>query len=256
MSDWSARQYLKFKDERTRPARDLLAQVRLNQARVVVDLGCGPGNSTELLVARYPDAEVIGVDSSPDMLHKARKKGQNCSFVHADLSTWKPAGRVDLFFSSGVFHWVPDHQTVLQRFVQALPEGGVLAVQIPDVTEVPALALMREVANKGAWASNPAMRKAVRDQIPKTDSYYDALKALCAHVDIWNTVYNHVMTGPEAIVEWFMGSALQPVLSGLDPEASDQFLATYAAEVDRHHTRRVDGRVLLKLPRLFIVATR
>jgi len=256
MSDWSAREYLKFKEERTRPARDLLAHVQLEQARVVVDLGCGPGNSTELLVARYPDAEVIGVDSSLDMLHHARNRSRNCSFIQANLATWKPAGRVDLFFSSGAFQWVPDHQTVLQRFVQVLPECGVLAVQIPDITETPALALIREVASKGPWADNPVMCKAVRDQMPTTDSYYDALKPLCAQVDIWHTIYNHVLAGTDAIVEWFMGSALRPLLSALDPEASAHFLAAFAAEIDRQHTRRVDGRVLLELPRLFIVAMR
>jgi trans-aconitate 2-methyltransferase len=256
MSDWSARQYLKFKEERTRPARDLLAHVQLEQARVIVDLGCGPGNSTELLVARYPDAEVIGVDSSSDMLREAHKRSPNCSFVQAHLSTWRPANHVDLLFSSGAFQWVPDHQTVLQRFVQVLPECGVLAVQIPDITEIPALALMREVASKGPWADNPAMCNAVRDQMPKMDSYYDGLKPLCAHVDIWHTTYNHVLAGPEAIVEWFMGSALLPLVSGLDPEASAHFLAAFATEIERHHKRRVDGRVLLELPRLFIVATR
>jgi trans-aconitate 2-methyltransferase len=256
MSDWSARRYLKFKEERTRPARDLLAQVQLEQARVVVDLGCGPGNSTELLVARYPDAEIIGVDSSPDMLHEARNGRLNCSFIQAHLSTWKPAGRVDLLFSSGAFQWVPHHQTVLQRFVQVLPECGVLAVQIPDITATPALALMREVASKGPWADHPAVCKALQDKMPKMDSYYDALRPSCARVDIWHTIYNHVLTGPEAIVEWFTGSALLPLLSGLDPEASAHFLAAFAAEIGRHHTRRADGRVLLELHRLFIVATR
>src|SRR5713101_4636312 len=129
IQDWSARQYLKFEDERTRPPRDLLAQVPLQSPRRVVDLGCGPGNSTELLVERFPDAEVIGLDSSPDMLRQARERLPGCAFANA------------------VLQWVPDHTEVLRRLVQALPVGGVLAVQMPDNTGEPALALMREVVD-------------------------------------------------------------------------------------------------------------
>jgi trans-aconitate 2-methyltransferase len=103
-------------------------------ARLVVDLGCGPGNSTELLIARYPDAEIIGVDSSPDMLRRARHRLQNHNFIQADLWSWNVPTGVDLFFSSGVLQWVPGHQALLQRLIQAMSEGGVLAAQIPDIT--------------------------------------------------------------------------------------------------------------------------
>src|ERR1700731_3121424 len=100
MSDWSAAQYLKFEDERTRPPRDLIAQVPLTHARRVVDLGCGPGNSTELLLARYPDAAVTGLDSSPDMLRQARARLPRCNFVEADLASWVPAVGTDLLFGN------------------------------------------------------------------------------------------------------------------------------------------------------------
>src|SRR5712671_6896596 len=134
--DWSARQYLKFEDERTRPPRDLLAQVPLDRPARVVDLGCGPGNSTELLIERFPDAQVVGLDSSPDMLTQARKRLPKGMFMEGDLATW-----------------VPEHTGVLQRLLQALPDGGVLAVQMPDNTDEPALALMREVGSRGTWAA-------------------------------------------------------------------------------------------------------
>src|SRR3954468_23946238 len=113
--DWSARQYLKFEDERTRPPRDLLAQVPLQSARRVIDLGCGPGNSTELLIERYPNAEVVGLDSSPDMLTQARARLPRCSFVQADIATWSPPEHTDLLFGNAVFQWVPDHPAVLRR---------------------------------------------------------------------------------------------------------------------------------------------
>src|SRR5271169_6576662 len=191
MTDWNPRQYLKFEDERTRPPRDLLAQVPLEQARLVVDLGCGPGNSTELLMARYPAAEVIGLDSSANMLRQARERLPNCTFVQADLVTLMPEKRVDLLFANAVFQWIPDHPAILQRLLQALPPDGVLAVQMPDNTEEPAAIVMRQVAREGPWAGNPALAEAVRGHLPKPESYYDLLKPLCRHIDVWHTIYNH-----------------------------------------------------------------
>ncbi|MGA2715856.1 MAG: trans-aconitate 2-methyltransferase [Bryobacteraceae bacterium] len=247
MSDWNASQYLKFEDDRTRPARDLLAQVPLQQPRVVVDLGCGPGNSTELLVNRYPDARVTGLDSSKDMLRQARERLPHCVFLEADLETWTPQEHVDLLFANAVFQWIPDHQMVLRRLVEALPEGGVLAAQMPDNTREPCHVLMQELA---------PLAEAARADLPGPEAYYDLLKPRCRHIEIWHTIYNHVMAGPSAIVEWFKGSALRPFLSALDAPAADDFLAAYTAEIARHYSSRPDGQVLLRFPRLFIVATR
>jgi len=244
---WDARQYLKFEDERTRPPRELLAQVPLQRARIAVDLGCGPGNSTELLAERFPEATVIGLDSSPDMLRQAGTRLPQCTFVEADVAEWTPSGLPDLLFANATFQWVPDHQAVMKRLIGFLPEGGVLAVQMPDNTKEPSHMLMEEVARSNA---------AARLDLPGPGSYYDLLKPLCRHVDIWHTTYNHVMAGPEAIVEWFKGSALRPFLSALDAPAADAFLKAYTAEIARAYPPRVDGKVLLRFPRLFIVATR
>ena len=163
--DWNARQYLKFEDERTRPPRDLLAQVPLESPRRVIDLGCGPGNSTELLIARFPEAEVWGVDSSLEMLRQARERLPGRNFVEADLAGWSPPERTDLLFANAVFQWVPDHPVVLRRLLAALSAGGVLAVQMPDNTEEPALALMREVAERGLWAALLARSAAARRRL-------------------------------------------------------------------------------------------
>jgi trans-aconitate 2-methyltransferase len=256
MGDWSAAQYLKFEDERTRPPRDLLAQVPLSRAARVVDLGCGPGNSTELLVARFPDAEVIGLDSSPAMLEQARDRLPKCKFIEADLSRWGPAERTDLLFGNAVFQWVPDHPAVLRRLLEGLPAGGVLAVQMPDNTDEPALALMREVATRGSWAKSSSINHAGRDELPRPGAYYDLLRPLCSGLDIWHTIYNHVMADHAGIVEWFKGSALRPFLSALDPAMADEFVAAYLEEIKQHYATRYDGKVLLPFPRLFIVAVR
>jgi trans-aconitate 2-methyltransferase len=256
MNDWSARQYLKFEDERTRPPRDLLAQVPLARAERVVDVGCGPGNSTELLVERFPDAEVTGLDSSHDMLRQARERLPGRAFIEGDLATWIPKERTDLLFGNAVFQWVPDHTAVLQRLLRALPEGGVLAVQMPDNTNEPALMLMQEVSRAGPYAGHPALEHAARGDLPTPGGYYDLLRPLCTHLDIWHTVYNHVMAGPEGIVEWFKGSALRPFLDALEAGQRNVFLAEYTEQIAKAYPARFDGNVLLRFPRLFIVAVR
>jgi trans-aconitate 2-methyltransferase len=256
MTEWSAGQYLRFEDERTRPSRDLLAQVPLTKARLVIDLGCGPGNSTELLAARFPEAEIIGLDSSHEMLKRARERLPHATFAVADLASWLPPAQADLLFANALFQWIPDHPSVLRRLLEALPQGAVLAVQMPDNTGEPALVLMEEVAASGPWSSNAALKQAGRAALPSPEAYYDLLKPLCARLDLWHTVYNHVMPGPEGIVEWFKGSGLRPYLSALDANLREDFLAAYLAGIKRHYSSRCDGRVLLRFPRLFILAVK
>jgi trans-aconitate 2-methyltransferase len=256
MEDWSARQYLKFEDERTRPPRDLLAQVPLQQPRLVVDLGCGPGNSTELLVERYPQSEIVGMDSSPDMLRKARERLSKLKFVEADIATWSPDPGTDLLFSNAVMQWLPDHTTVLRRLLEALKPGGVLAIQMPDNTREPALRFQGEVGQGGPWRNHPEVKAAARPDLATVEEYYDLLTPACSHLDIWHTMYEHVMASPQAIVEWFKGSSLQPFLSPLDAAAREKFLAAYGEKIAGAYKPRVDGKVLLKFPRLFIVAVR
>ena len=252
--DWNPKLYLKFEDERTRPPRDLLAQVPLARPRRVVDIGCGPGNSTELLVERWPQAEVTGIDSSPNMVAQATARLPAARFEQADISNWAPAEGTDVLFGNAVFQWVPDHLAVLERLLAALPEGGGLAVQMPDNVEEPSHRLMRETAAKGPWAER--LVGAARDVLPSVGAYYDRLKPLARHVDIWHTFYNHPLEGAPAIADWFRSTGLRPYLSPLDEEERAAFLADYTARLAEAYPARVDGRVLLRFPRLFIVAVR
>jgi len=256
MTDWSAQQYLKFEDQRTRPARDLLAQVPLANARKVFDLGCGPGNSTELLITRFPSAEVIGVDSSPDMLRQARERLPEHSFVEADLVEWSAPADADLLYSNATFQWVPDHLAVLKRLLDGLREGGVLAVQMPDNMDEPSHALMRDVAREGPWAEKLEAAHIARATLPDVGVYYDELKPLCRQFDIWHTVYEHPLDGAPAIVEWVRGTGLRPFLDSLLPEQRGAYLADYTARLAAAYPLRHDGKCLLAFPRLFMVALR
>jgi len=256
MADWNAAQYLKFEDERTRPSRDLLAQIPLADARRVVDIGCGPGNSTELLVERWPQAAVIGIDNSADMLRQARERLPGHSFIEANIAHWAPPENTDVLFANAIFQWVPGHLKQLQRLLGALPSGGVLAVQMPDNLDEPAHVQMREVAHLEPWRKTLAETARVRDNLPKPGVYYDALGPLCTRLEIWHTIYNHVLDDAAAIVEWVKGTGLRPFVDPLDPPERKAYLAEYTARIAASYLPQADGKVLLRFPRIFIVAVR
>jgi trans-aconitate 2-methyltransferase len=252
--DWSADQYVKFEDERTRPARDLLAQVPRRDFGKIVDIGCGPGNSTELLVERFHNAEIIGFDSSPDMLRQARERLPDRRFIEADVATWKPEVGTDLLFANAVFQWVPDRERILRRLTEALPQGGALAVQMPDNLGEPSHRLMAEVAAAGPWANKLARASEAREPLPTPQAYYELLKPVARHVDIWHTVYNHPLDGATAIVEWVKGTGLKPYIDPLDKSERDGYLATYTARIAEAYPVSSDGKALLRFPRMFILA--
>lgn len=235
--------------------RDLAAAIPNREVKTAIDLGCGPGNSTEVLAAAFPDAAITGLDNSADMIAAARKRLPHTRFELADLSTWDDPGPFDVILSNAVMQWVPDHARLFPRLVGKLGIGGTLAIQMPDNAEEPALRVMREVAADGPWAAKLAnvLRPARQDAI----WYYELMKPLCSHVDLWRTIYFHVIAGGAAgVVEWFKGSALRPLLDALDEAERTAFIARYQAEVGKAYRTVPDGTVLLPFPRMFIAATR
>ncbi|KKK18725.1 hypothetical protein AOCH_002406 [Aspergillus ochraceoroseus] len=254
--DWSAQQYLKFEAERTRPSRDLLAQVPLKSPKRIVDLGCGPGNSTAVLLSRYPGSHVTGIDSSPDMIRKARSAIPNIEFTVQDLTAYSPDEPVDLFFSNAVFQWLSrsDRISVMKKLIQSQPSGGVFAFQVPDNLMEPSHAAMRETAADGPWAKT--LSTAARDTFQSPQEIYDELQPLCSAVNMWHTHYYHSLEGHEAVMEWVKGTGLRPFIDPLSPADRDAFLKDYLSRLEKLYPKSVDGRVLLRYPRLFVVAVR
>ncbi|HEY5363748.1 MAG TPA: trans-aconitate 2-methyltransferase [Aestuariivirga sp.] len=256
MATWSPTQYLKFADERTRAARDLLAQVPAFEAQVVYDLGCGPGNSTVLLVEAFPKARIVGMDNSPEMLAKAREALPKIEFVEADLGAWQAPPDVDLLFSNATFQWVPKHLEVLQRLLRGLKKGAALAVQMPDNLNEPSHVAMRDAALNAPYTDKLRDAAKARDALPLPRDYYAALKPLCAQFDIWHVIYNHPLDGVAGIVEWVKGTGLRPFLEPLSADEQQDYLARYAILLAKHYPVQADGKVLLRFPRIFMVAVK
>ncbi len=254
---WSAQQYVKFEDERTRPARDLFAQVPLADATRAYDLGCGPGNSTELLVERFGAGNVIGLDSDDNMLAAAAKRLPDNEFLKADLNTWTPEQPADLLYANAVFQWVPDHIAVLARLMDHLKPGGVLAVQMPDNLTEPSHVLMEETGAAGPWAPAFEGRQGKAGRSALTRCLHR-----CADAEIHpRRCVAHDLLSPSSPMprrssNGFRATGLRPYLDAAGAKHAEAFAADYTARIAAAYPQMADGRVLLRFPRLFIVAVK
>lgn len=256
--DWNAARYLRFEDERTLPARDLLARVPRSDAARVVDLGCGPGNSTALLCARYTEAAVVGVDSSADMIERARQTLTSCRFEQADVVSWLAAAdlaSVDVLYSNALLQWIPRHLQVIAAAFARTRLGAVLALQVPDNHDEPSHRAMRSVAEAMGLGERTRAAEVERDPIPSAEQYYDAL-VVHGSVQVWRTEYMHALPNAEAIVAWFETSGLRPYLALLQEPERAEYLRQFLAAMRDAYPVRADGTVLLRFPRRFVVAQR
>ena len=251
---WDSGQYLKFERERTLPCRDLVARIELKSPHLIVDLGCGPGNSTAVLAERWPQAKVTGVDSSAEMLKAARSSSVNAEWLLADIRDWKPARPVDLLFSNAALQWVPGQESEVPRLIGLVSPGGAFAFQIPAGAGEWTKAL-REVAESREWRDR--LEEKVLDlHTHELDFYYGLLAPRSISVDLWETCYIHVLPSAEAVVEWTQGTALRPVLQRLSAEERLRFLGDYTSAIRRAYPPQRDGRVLFPFLRRFVVAYR
>lgn len=253
---WDASQYLRFEHERARPFFDLLARVQRQQVDHAVDLGCGAGNLSRVLAERWPGARVTGVDSSPEMLTRARtfEIPGRLAFVAGDIATWGAPERLDLIVSNAAFQWVPDHEGLFSRLVDMLAPAGTLAVQMPHITDMPGRRVIADVAREATWRSRLAGVGLHAESVKPLEWYVRLLRGLGLTVDGWETTYVHVLTGTDPVLEWLKGTALRPFIDRLGP-AADEFLSALAARL-REAYPATDGATLFPFPRIFLVASR
>ena len=213
---WNASQYLRFAEERTRPCRDLAARISAGNVRHVIDLGCGPGNSTAVLAERWPDAAITGLDSSAEMLREARTEYPDQNWIEGDIGQWatETGDQYDVVFSNAALQWVPGHAAAFSNLFARVAPGGALAVQMPAY-DSPAHRLSRSMAASERWSHRFPGGPVGDWNTHDISYYYDVLAPLAAKLDLWETQYLHVMDAPGDIVEWYKGTGLRPFLTAL-----------------------------------------
>lgn len=252
---WDPAQYLKFAAPRFRPAMDLLARVAIEIPKTVYDLGCGAGNVTRLLAQRWPDARVVGVDDSAEMLAQTAKEAPGIVWQCQSIANWAPDRAADLIYSNAALHWLPNHQALFRRLMGCLTPGGVLAVQMPRNFSEPSHALIRETVAGGPWYD--CLAPLVQPSpVAAPEYYYDLLAPLAAELDMWETQYQHVLDGEDPVKEWTKGTWLKQFLDALDEGDRPAFEADYAVRLRKAYPRRADGKTVFPFRRLFIVARR
>ncbi len=253
--DWSPERYLRYTAERARPFRDLVARVEHSAPRVVADLGCGPGALTATLLERWPGAFVVGVDASPAMLERARQRARpgRLGFVLADVRSWAPAVAPDVIVSNAVFHWLPDHGSLLEALLAMLAPDGVLAFQVPANAEAPSHRAVAELVTSPAWRDRLAGARAPGAMALAW--YVEHLAERGCSVDAWDTTYVHVLEGEDAVLRWLEGTTLRPVLAALEPTERPIFLEQLGALLREAYPRREWGTPF-PFTRRFVVASR
>jgi len=274
---WDPGTYLRFGDERGRPFFDLLSRVQEDEPGFVVDLGCGPGNLTAVLAKRWPGARVLGVDSSPEMIEAARAEAGAADAVAAEagaaqaaapgagavpagrlefrlanIRTWQPEQPVDVITCNAVLQWIPGHQELLTSWVRWLTPGGWLAFQLPGNFDRPSHTILRDLASAPRW--KPLLGGATLNrQAGEPGGYLALLAGAGCEVDAWETTYLHVLHGEDAVVDWYRGSGLRPVLAALTPALAEDFLAEYRDRIRVAYPAAPYGTVL-PFRRVFVVA--
>jgi trans-aconitate 2-methyltransferase len=255
MSKWDPKQYLAFGGERMRPALDLLGRVPLDAPNTIIDLGCGPGNVTPALKARWPQAQVTGVDGSPEMLERARATMPEMAWVEADMNEWTPDAPVDLIYSNAALHWLDGHADVFPRLMQQVAPGGYLAAQMPRNWYAPSHTIITDLVLDGPWRSalEPLLRP---NPTGAPQDYYDILAPVSTSLELWETEYCQILEGENPVAEFVKGSQLKRFLDALDDGPRDDFWAEYRKRISEAYPKRNDGKTLFPFRRLFILAGR
>ncbi|MGX5714723.1 trans-aconitate 2-methyltransferase [Arthrobacter sp. MAHUQ-56] len=243
---WDPAKYVQFGDYRDRPFFDLTGRIRTENPGLVVDLGCGPGNLTATLARRWPGAEVVGLDSSAEMLSRAAGVAAglpSLRFELADIAGWMPSPEADVVVSNAALQWVPRHQELMRGWLAALRPGAWFAMQVPGNFNAPSHALMRQLGSSERWAAKLGGVLRGGESVGEPADYLGILLDAGCAADAWETSYQQVLPGEDPVLEWVRGTALRPVLAALPPEDATAFEGEYAAVLREAYPRGAHGTV-------------
>lgn len=254
MADWDSSKYLKFGSERTQPAIDLVNRLKIGQPKKILDLGCGPGNSSEVLKQRFPDAEVLGIDNSPAMIESARQQHPDIRFMECDAgkNLWMLDKNFDIVFSNACIQWIPDHITLLNNLMCLLKPGGVIAVQTPMNYQEPIHQIIQKTSANKKWISkfgNPRIFYNLTQS-----EYYDLLSDMASDFSMWQTTYFHKMKSHNDIMEWYRATGLRPYLNVLSKAEKADFEKDIYDELIKAYPKQKNGEIIFRFPRFFFIA--
>lgn len=253
MSDWKPDLYLKFEKQRTQPSIDLAARIDITNPRRIIDIGCGPGNSTAVLKNRWPNADFTGMDRSPSMITQAQETDNDITWVCADAAGDLSAlGHFDVVFSNAALQWMPEHERLLPNLFGLLEAGGVFAAQIPNTTHMPIHIALQSLVKGQKWGTK--LGAVTTHSTYAAPYYYDILSGLKADIDLWETHYFHVMESHFALVQWYSSTGLRTYLNSLEGEQEKSaFLADFESTLQSAYSAQSDGKVLFPFVRIFFI---
>lgn len=252
MSDWNSELYLKFKQQRTQPAIDLANRLKPYEPASIVDIGCGPGNSTSVLHKTFPKASILGIDSSPNMIEKASQTHPELTFSLCSAQSLE--GEYDALFSNACLQWIPDHRRLIPQLMERLVPGGVLAVQVPMNEGEPLYQIIREVAEDPKWDFQRVHFEV--NETLKPEDYFDILSGCCSSFELWETVYCHQMPSHASLVEWVKGTRLRPYLDALAEQERAEFEGQIIQRVADTYPVRKNHQILFHFRRFFFLGVK
>jgi len=254
MSDWKPNLYLTFGKERTQPTIDLVARIEFETPSRIIDIGCGPGNSTNVLKARWPHSEIIGVDNSQAMIEQAKKTYEDISWMCADASNdLSSLGKFDIVFSNAAIQWIPNHEALLSNFFNLLSNNGIMAIQVPNTSNMPINIELKNLVANEKWKKH--FNSLSSSYSYHTEYfYYDILCNLTNDIDMWVTNYCHVMNSYNDIVKWYSSTGLRPYLDCLKDEyMQSEFLFEYEQILSKSYPVQKDKKILFPFTRIFFI---